>query len=377
MSVSHQGRLKERRPESRVIRERRQLVRTLQEGRHASLGSVYLRLTNWSIRKISGGRISFSFSQAVLLISLVPLVAGMLVGLVSPGVPGLVGALPLLVWAKGTGTAMLLAARFYGRVVLDTLISDVIPNLQSVKHIRHLDRWLVKNYSRRRQFRFSLYLALVMTTASAVYAVKLDHSEFLGLGPLLIVFVSWFEGGLGWYFTWPGIMLPSQLAKYEFVPQVDQPPGSTLVGSLEQLLRRCLVVAAILASILTGGLTLFFTAASRVDIALLILMVWVPMLSVFAFYHFSIRQLVSRLNSSLLARIQEQVRTLFDSDPELSQETISRIRELHQAATCVRVDKALATSGTLESVMGLGQSLALPVLPPLFIPLLKYLMSGG
>lgn len=363
--------------ESLIVRERRQLMQALQEGRHISVGSVILRITARIVRTISGGRISLSFFWAVLLVAITPLLVGSLVGLLSPGLPGLTEALPLLIWAKLTGTAMLLAARFYGRAVIHTLVSDVIRNLDNVKHIHDLDLWLTKTYSRRRQFRFCLYFSLVMTTVTVLYAARFGRYEFLGLGPVLIFLVVWFEGGLAWYFTWPGIVLPSRLARYEFVAQVDQPAGSTLVGRLEHLLQRCLIVAAVLASVLTGGISFFSEAASASQVALLIIAVWVPMLSVFAFYHFWIRHLVSRLNGSLLGRIQDEVRRLYESDPELSQETTARVRELDEAAARVRIDKSLTTAGMFETVMGLAQTLALPVLPPLFVPFLKYLIGGG
>ncbi len=234
-------------------------------------------------------------------------------------------------WAAGMGALSLIANKVNVRAFLNTFHGPLLDRMERSSDVDDLGNWLKRNFS----LRFPLVFGLV---AGPVLGVLLYNGWRVGhdsppfhLGSVITVVLSCMEAMWVGYYLYPFyLMFPPQLHRYHFDLYTPDPSSSEVVGRLSRLLSFILYVTMGFLIQLMIGLGLFDVLSTRTLVPgfLLSLLVFSPMVIMYAAGQYHLSDLISRAKWKMLNEVQAKIEKLSGAEDIPDKDTLDRLSKL-------------------------------------------------
>jgi len=234
-------------------------------------------------------------------------------------------------WAAGMGALSLIANKVNVRAFLNTFHGPLLDRMERSSDVDDLGNWLKRNFS----LRFPLVFGLV---AGPVLGVLLYNGWRVGhdsppfhLGSVITVVLSCMEAMWVGYYLYPFyLMFPPQLHRYHFDLYTPDPSSSEVVGRLSRLLSFILYVTMGFLIQLMIGLGLFDVLSTRTLVPgfLLSLLVFSPMVIMYAAGQYHLSDLISRAKWKMLNEVQAKIEKLSGAEDIPDKDTLERLSKL-------------------------------------------------
>jgi hypothetical protein len=211
----------------------------------------------------------------------------------------------LWLWGAGAGLIMMLAAGYQADLFFKSLSHSVIDAVEQQDHLIDLKLWLCKVFTIKRQVTFCLTFAVIMTT---ITVILLYAEQEVTYASVVLIFITWFQGALGWYITIPSLGIIKKLQTYKLKVFVFDPSQTQFVQALSDNLLKALIVGGSIGFYFTIGVVgLELLEVFYKQVVFLILFAWGPIIYVFVMYHLLLNRIIKDSKNALLGQIQPTI----------------------------------------------------------------------
>jgi hypothetical protein len=229
------------------------------------------------------------------------------------------------------GALSLIANKVNVRAFLNTFHGPLLDRMERSSDVDDLGNWLKRNFS----LRFPLIFGLIAGPILGVSLYKgwrVGHDDPLfHMGSAITVVLSCMEAMWVGYYLYPFyLMFPPQLHRYHFDLYTPDPSSSEVVGRLSRLLSFILYVTMGFLIQLMIGLGLFDVLSTRTLVPgfLLSLLVFSPMVIMYAAGQYHLSDLISRAKWKMLNEVQEKIEKLSEGEDIPDKDTLERLSKL-------------------------------------------------
>jgi len=351
-----------------LIEKREELKRQLATGEYRTLIDVILDGTGRIIQKVTRNPQTISpwYSSVILssIIMLSALAALYLMGDASVFIKQMEkfpqGAAPLLILLGYFSSLIMVAGNLYVRRVFQTCRKSVLEVAESMETLKDFEMWLTGVCNRK----IHLIVSIVGGVLINGYVLYIYSSTFgFGLIPpisIVIVFLLYYMVTSAFvYLLLYMAILSAQIGRYHLKLYTTDPGGSEVISHLTSLFSNLLYLFAIFAASIMLFLAFIGFLTPQI-IVLLILLFWIPLITMFVFYQNSLSSIVQRAKAKTLTEIQGRIEELHASEKlgeKDAMETINRLMDYYDRIRSTRSSRI--DSG---AVLNLINSLLLPLL---------------
>ena len=351
-----------------LIEKREELKRRLEKVEYRTLIDVILDGTSRIIQKVTHNPRPISpWYSSVMLASIIMLSAFATLFLMGD-VPVFMrqmaifprGAAPLLVSLGYFSFLIMVAGNLYVRRVFKTCRESVLGVAESMETLKDFEIWLTGVCNRKAHLIASIVGGVLINS----YVLYISSITFgFGLIPpisIAIAFLLYYMVTSAFlYLLLYMAVLSARVGRYQLKLYPTDPGSSEVIGHLTSLFNNLLYIAAIfVASVM---LFLAFIGLLTIEIiVLLILLWWIPLTTMFVFYHNSLSSIVRRAKAKTLNEIQAKIEKLHASESlgeKGTMETINRLMDYYD-----RIKSTRSSRIDLGAVLNLINSLLLPLL---------------
>ena len=268
------------------------------------------------------------------------------------------GAVPLLLLVGYFGFLIMVAGNFYVHRVFETCKESVLSAAESIATLSDFEYWLGAVCNRK----FHLVVSIVGGLLIGIYVLYI-YNLTLGLAfpvSTAIVFLFYYMVISAFlYLLFYMAIFAVRVGRYHLKLSIADPGSSEVIGRLASLFSSLVYLVALYAA--------FFILAAAFSklliiqfMVLLILLLWIPLTTVFVFYQSSLSSIMRRAKSKTLNEIQARIEELHASEQlgeKDTMETINRLMDYYD-----RIKNTRSSRIDLGAVLNLINSLLLPLL---------------
>jgi hypothetical protein len=349
-----------------LIEKREELKRRLAAGEYKTLVDVLFDGLSKIIQKItrSPRPISPWFTSMILYLLMLllafagPFLTGdvpILMRQISAFPPG---AVPLLALVGYFGFVIMVAGNFYVHRVFETCKESVLNTAESITTLNDFEYWLRAVCNRK----FHLVVSIIGGALIGIYVLyiyNLTFGLFFPISTATAFLFYYMVISAFLYLLFYMAVLSVRVGRYHLKLYTADPGGSEVISRLASLFSNLVYLVAIYAAffILAAAFSKLLITQFMV---LLILLLWIPLATVFVFYQSSLSSIMRRSKSKTLNEIQARIEKLHASEQlgeKDTMETINRLMDYYD-----RIKNTRSSKIDLGAVLNLVNSLLLPLL---------------
>ncbi len=238
-------------------------------------------------------------------------------------------------WASAMGALSLIANKVNVRAFLNTFYGPLLERMEGSSDVLDLGNWLRRNFRLRFPLVFGFVLGPIL--AKLLYdGWRVSHGDPgipvpFHIGSFITLIVSCMQAMWVGYYLYPFyLMFPPQLHRYHFDLYTPDPSSSEAVGRLSRLLSFILYVTMAFIIQLMLGLGLFNVLSAKTVLPgfLLSLLVFSPMVIMYAAGQYHLSDLITRAKWRMLNEVQTKIEKLAGGDEIPEKDTLDRLSKL-------------------------------------------------